>query len=290
MKTAKLLTAAILFIILVVASIFFYVGYFKPSNAGIIIETIPASAVYIDQQQVGRTPYKDTLKPGEITLKLVPDSFEKPLTTYETKIVLASGIETVVRREFGESEEMSSGEILSFEKEGGSNSSLSVVSVPDSAQVSIDGAIKAFTPYKTSALDPGKHSLTISASGFDQRSFDVRTYKGYKLTVIAKLAPSPEKQEETQVEQVEEPEEEVAIMIRILETPTGYLRVRGEPSTLGEEVGRAEPGETFELLEEDEDTGWYKIEFEEGQFGWISNEYAEVINDKISVTPTPTTR
>ena len=61
--------------------------------------------------------------------------------------------------------------------------------------------------------------------------------------------------------------------VLIKETPTGWLRVRGEPSTVGAEVGRVNPGEKYTLLEEKD--GWFQIEYEEGKNGWISGQYAE---------------
>ena len=82
-------------------------------------------------------------------------------------------------------------------------------------------------------------------------------------------------------------------MIEILSTPTGFLRVRAQPSTLSEEVGKVEPGQTFPLLEQDEKTGWFKIEFSEAgdgepaQAGWISNQYAKKVEEGVE-TPTAT--
>ena len=76
-------------------------------------------------------------------------------------------------------------------------------------------------------------------------------------------------------------------MVEILETSTGFLRVRREPSTLGEEIGRVEPGEKYPLIQTDEKTGWFEIEYEEGKEGWISNQYARKIEGGSKLTPTP---
>ena len=94
-----------------------------------------------------------------------------------------------------------------------------------------------------------------------------------------------------EVDEVEEEvvEEDKTISVVILETPTGYLRVRKEPSTLAEEVGRVKPGEEYELLDEDEKTGWYKIQLDEGDEGWISNQYASKPDEgESSPKPSPT--
>ncbi len=60
--------------------------------------------------------------------------------------------------------------------------------------------------------------------------------------------------------------------IEILDTPTGFLRVRSEPSTTASESGRVNPKEKYPLL--DEKSGWYKIKLSTGE-GWISGRYAQ---------------
>jgi len=272
----------------------FAIGYLKPKATGIYVETTPPASVYINGVQVGRTPYKETRKPGDVVLKLIPDSFEIPLTPYETRINLVSGVETVVRRQFAESEEASGGEVISFEKLTKGNTSLAIVTIPDSAQVDIDGQNKGYAPYKTSTLAAGEHLLTVAASGYLEKEIKVRTYDGYQLTALVKLTPSQEVEGEEQASATEEEEkdEEKTQMVEILSTPVGFLRVREEPSTLSKEVGRVKPGEKYNLLEEDSVSGWFKIALDDenqgqpAQAGWISNQYAKKIEDSGSVTPT----
>ena len=282
---------------LLIALTFFVIGYLKPKAAGIFVETTPAASVIINGEQVGRTPYKVTRKPGEIIVKLIPESFERPLAPYETKVTLVSGVETVVRRELGESDETSSGEIISFEKVGRDETSLAIVTIPDSAQIVIDETSKAFAPFKTSSINAGEHVLKISATGFVERTLRVKTHSGYKLTAIINLALSGKsQQEEVQVQE----EEEKKLEVQILSTPVGFLRVRSEPSTLGNEIGKVEPGKRYPLLAEDERTGWFKIGFEVESLrpgetparkeGWISNQYSKKIEPGPSPTPTPTTK
>ena len=275
----KLRTLSIILIVagLILGIAFFVIGSLKPKSAGIVIETTPAANVFIDGEQVGRTPYDGTRKPGEITIKLIPESFEAPLAPFETKVTLIAGIETVVKREFGESDEASSGEIISFEKVGGKEASLAVVSIPDAAQISIDGSIRGFAPYKTSSIVPGEHQVKVYAPGFSEKSFSIGTVEGYKLTVVVKLKPNGE--EVLSDEDDKAPEEPKQEEVEILSTPTGFLRVRSEPSTAGEEVAQVEPGDRFPYLDKDEDTGWFKIEYEDGEEGWVSNQYAKKVED-----------
>jgi hypothetical protein len=289
MKKLRAVSIVLVVTGLILGIVFFIVGSFKPKSAGIVIETTPAASVFIDGEQVGRTSYSGTRKPGEITIKLIPESFEAPLAPFETKVTLVAGIETVVRREFGESDEVSSGEIISYEKIGGKEASLAVVSIPDAAQVSIDGSIRGFAPYKTSSIVPGEHQVIVYTPGFSEKSFSIRTVEGYKLTVVVKLKPNGE---EVLSEEDEAPEEPKQEEVEILSTPTGFLRVRSEPSTAGEEVAQVEPGERYPYLDKDEDTGWFKIEYEDGEEGWDSNQYAKRVEDdgeeEEEASPSPT--
>lgn len=62
-------------------------------------------------------------------------------------------------------------------------------------------------------------------------------------------------------------------LIRIKDTETGYLNVRSCASTGCEQLGRVESGKTFILMEQE--SSWYKIEYEEGLKGWVYGKYAE---------------
>jgi uncharacterized protein YgiM (DUF1202 family) len=284
MKKLRIGIILIVLGIIIVGVALFLLGFLKPESAGLLVESVPAAIVFIDGEQVGRTPYEVTRKPGEIVIKLIPQSLDEVLVPFETKVTLASGIKTIIKREFGDSEEASSGEILSFEKIGGNSSGLAIVSVPNAAQVFIDGASRGFAPYKTSSITPGEHKIVVSAPGYSERALSIKTVEGFKLTVVVKLAPNGEEILEEE-EEIEEPKQ---VEVEILSTSTGFLRVRSEPSILGEEIGRVEPGERYPYLDEDEDTDWLKIEYEEGKEGWVSGQYAKKIEEsKEEPSPSP---
>lgn len=268
---------------LVIGAIFFVIGIFRPKGAGISIETTPASVVYINGEQVGRTPYSETREPGEVTVKLIPESFDDPLAPYETKVELVSGIDTIIRRDFAQTEEESGGVVVSFERVGGKETSIAVVSIPDSAEVSIDGAVRGFTPLKESVVSPGEHTLKIAADGYTERTIRANAHEGYKLTAVIKLAPNGETPEEPEEEEPTEPQVQE---VEILDTPTGFLRVRSGPSTSYEEVAQVEPGERYPYLETDEGTGWFKIDVD-GEEGWVSNQYAEIVEEEATPSPSP---
>ena len=275
MNKALKISLIILSILLVSFAIFFVSGKIKPKKAGLLIETTPSSVVFVNSIQVGKTPYTGTFDPGEIDLKLVPDTSDKPLIVFETRILLSSGIQTVVKREFGETIDSSAGEIVSFEKTGEGNPSIAVVTDPDSAQISIDGKAYGFAPYKTTQVTASAHQVAVSLDGYLERIVNVKTINGYKLTLIVKLVKDPNKVEPTPVPA---PTPKPQVKIEILPTPNGFLRVRESSSTDSQEVSRVNPKDTFILLEESEDKGWYKIEYQTGQFGWISSQYAKKLN------------
>jgi len=283
----KIVGLAFVLAVLILGVSFFVIGYLKPKSAGLLIETSPEATVFINGEQAGRTKYEETMKPGEVIIKLVPDSFDKPLAPYETKLNLVSGIKTILQRDFGDSEKTSGGVTISFEKIGGNETGLSVISTPDESQVTVDGQIRGFTPYKTTTITEGEHEIMISSQGYAERIVLVKTKEGHQLTADVKLTPSDDEvdEEEEQKDGEEEPLDEVDEIeepdqIEIIDTPTGFLRVRIEPSTLAKEVAQVEPGDTFDLLDTDEDTGWYKIEYEKDSEGWISNKYAKIVGEE----------
>lgn len=293
MKTFRIVLIIVATIVILSATAFFALGLLKPKPAGIYVNTSPQSDVYIDGNFAGKTPFQKTLTASTIDLKLVPGVTDQNLFPFETKISLASGIQTIVRREFGTSEDESSGDIISFENEGGSDAGLIVVSTPDNAQVSVDGVVRGFAPYKASSVTPGTHQITVKADGFIDRVMTISAKAGYRLTLFAKLGkggsqvlanPSPT------------PTPAPSLFVLISDTPTGYLRVRTEPGSKGEEIAQVKPGEKYPLLATDTDTGWLKIQFEEvqpglpnGITGWISNQYAKLVDASgKTVTPAPT--
>lgn len=278
MNKALKIFLIVLSLIIVSFSLFFVFSKVRPKKAGISIDTIPSSLVFINGAQVGKTPYKGTFDAGEVELKLVPEASDKPLLVFETRLLLSSGIETVVKREFGESLDLTAGEIVSFEKTQEESPSFAVVTDPASAEISIDGKSYGFSPYKTSQISVSNHQLTANLEGYLSRTIDVRTISGYKLTLIIKLARDLGWVSPTPVPTVT-PKPEVKV--EILSTPNGFLRVREEASTDSLELARVTMGETYVLVEEDISGDWYKIQYlkdDKTKTGWISSEFAKKLN------------
>lgn len=265
------------------------------------VNATPRATVFIDGTQAGMTPFfNDKVKTGEHTIKLVPESTTDNLVSWEGKINLLPGIITAINRTLGSSESASSGEIISLEKIGRKDkSSLAVVSIPDQAVVKVNGEPKGFTPLTIDDLAPADYQVTISSSGYEERSVSAHAVGGYKLIINVQLAQKIEGiQEATPSSELEEgkvtPTPKTTITptpkttpkveatppakpyVKVKETPTGFLRVRTEPSTTATEAAKINPGEMYPYLNE-EKSGWLKIEYEKDKEGWVSGVYVDLV-------------
>ena len=288
MKVLRTILISIALIVLISGSALFLIGSFKPKPAGLSIQTSIPVAAYIDGNFVGRTPLDISFKASDIDLKLVPLDASKPYFPFETRVTLTSGVKTIIRRNFAESDDASSGQIVSFEKDMGSEATLVVVSKPENAQITIDGMSKGFSPVKT-PVSPGIHQLVVKSPGYLDMSLSINAVSGYKLTVsvqLSKLAVNPSPSPT--------PAPKVQVFVEILQTPTGYLRVRTQPGTNGNEIDQIKPGSKYLLLAEDPTTHWLQIQLEppapglpQGRTGWISNDYAREVDQSGNPLATP---
>jgi hypothetical protein len=293
MKTLKVIFVVLVTLAVVLATGFFLIGYFKPKPGGLMVDTTPSSSVYINGNFAGKTPYKGTYAAGQVSVKLVPDLSGQNLVPYETKVSLDAGIQTVIQREFGATEDLSSEDVISFDKTGGSFASLVVISTPDNSQVLIDGLAQGFSPYNTDSTAAGSHQIMVRAQGFADKTMNVKTQIGYRLTVFAKLAKSQDALPSPSPSPT--PASSVKTYVLIGNTPTGFLRMRTEPATKGEEIAELKPGQKYLYLDTDAASGWYKIQYQDpapglpnGITGWISNQYASLATQSATLaTPTP---
>lgn len=266
----------VIILVILIAGLLFFVGYFSPKPGGVRIETNPKATVMIDGILVGETPYEGTHKAGKMLLRLVPQGASEELIAYESSIMVASGAQTVVGRNFKSTEDDSSGYVISFEKTKSKDSAISIVSQPDGAQVLVDGVSRGFSPFINSAIAPAMHEVAIKLPNYSDFSITIRTIVGYKLSLYAKLG------KQDLGEQTNLPSKE-RLMVTILQTPTGYLRVRTKPGEGGSEIAQIKPGEKYPYIDTDVETGWIEIQYQEpktgmpsGMVGWISNQYASV--------------
>lgn len=267
----------------------------KPKQSGLNVVSDPRSTVFLDEKHVGQTPfYDEKLKPGEYVVKLMPDMEATAASPWVTKIKLNPETLTVIKREFGKTEEDSSGEILSLEFLGKKKQpELAVLVKPDGASIRVDGDLKGTAPLVVSNIKEGDHEIEISIADYYSRRVKVRVEVGYRLTVNVDLAKKSEGKEKTATPTrkiiptlkptivKEETATEagtkkfaVGAKIVITETETGWLRVRLEPSLSGSEAAKVNPGQEFSVL--DEKSGWIKIEYEGGKEGWVSGTYVKL--------------
>ncbi len=64
-------------------------------------------------------------------------------------------------------------------------------------------------------------------------------------------------------------------ILEIGDTGAGYLKVRKAPDIGSDEVSRVSTGTRYLVL--DTSGGWYKIEYEPGQTGWVIGQYIKII-------------
>ncbi len=313
-KTAVLVVG----VLILIAGLFLFV---KPrflsgstNQAVLKVNSNPEATVFLDNQNLGKTPLEIKYKPGSYTLKIVPETTVAQLLSWEGKVDLNANLLTFVNRDLGESELKSGGEILSLESVSGRKAEIAVVSKPDATEVTLGTESKGTAPLVLSDVEPGNYDLTVAATGYTSRTVKVKATSGYKLTANFQLVssdnvaspgadvlpestskPSPSSKASTSPKPSASAKASASPSaapsskktatspppvpyVKILDTPTGFLRVRSEPSTsTGEEVARVNPGEYYSLLDEQESSGtvWYKIEYATDKAGWVSGQYAD---------------
>lgn len=260
---------------LIAISAFGILVFFLNKNLGkgaLQVTSDPKSKVYVNGKFLGETPLcrcelKDMLDVGNYNVRLVPT--EGNFIPFEQKIPISQKVLTVVDRSFAEGGQ-SSGSVISLEKLSNKNSiSLSVVSFPSAAKLILDSGELGLTPLKTSQITESDHEIKITKDGFKDKLIRIRAIKGYQLNAIVFLGSNPS---EASPSATATPLPSIT-KILILDTPTGFLRVRSEPSLNGAEVGRVLPGEKYDLL--DEESGWFKIKLKDGATGWVSSQYSQ---------------
>jgi hypothetical protein len=262
-----------IFIVLVVFSIFslivkfgqapFYKLIGVESKAGIKISALPEAQVLINGNQVGTTPFTDeNLIQGDYEVKLVKDNL-----SWQGNIKLTSGTITVVNRELAEDRSSSSGETLTLYPGQG----LVLISNPVGADVSIDDKDVGKTPITLNDVSIGEHNIVLKSKGYITRSIRATLPDKLQLVISSDLAIS----EADLNSLIPIPTIQVLPRVTVLQTPTGFLRVRDKPNLNGAEIGRVNPGDTLDLIEEDTTTGWDKVKLPDGKEGYVSSSYVQ---------------
>jgi len=299
----KLLNLFIIAILLTGCSLPFW----QSGQSALQINSNTEVQVYLNGTSAGQTPYyNDKIKPGtyDIRLSSPTDSTKE----WQTNVTLAPGLITYIHRNFGLGIEDASLYILQLEPLPSKDATeISIITIPDNVIVKVDGKPEGFSPVSVKDVAEGDHSILLSAPGYQEFPIMAQVQKGHKLIVSATLAKLPPinfdpSQTATDSAQLATPSAQAGKpsptpkatpkstsptatasgeidkpYVVITETGTGWLRVRSEPSASGDnEVARLDVGVKVPYIESNQ-SGWYKIEYKTGEFGWISGRYAELV-------------
>lgn len=290
----KLLFLTIIFVIfLAVIAVRFFILDHTHQQGIIKVISSPPSTVFLDNKPMGKTPFEGDVLSGEHELKLVPTGEATQAASFSHRIVVVKNTLTYLNIELGHSDVTTAGDILgistNMEKTNEKGTGEVMVETdPQGGVVALDNEEKGTAPLVLTSVAKGTHEVSVSLPTFFPRTQKIQVVPGYRVTVFFKLALDKDKQkkmqelqQKLQVEESEVKNEQTKIIV-INQTPTGWLRVRGEASIASPEVTKVNPGQEFEVLEEKD--GWYKIAYEKGKEGWVSSEFVTVKN---AITPTP---
>lgn len=232
-------------------------------KAGIKILSAPSDAeVFIDGSPAGQTPFEDE----DLEQRTVHVKLKSGLASWVGQVKLNGGTVTIVNRELSEDEASSSGEVLTLTKGGGVN----IISDPEGAEVEVDGKTYGRTPNFVN-IGSGEHIFVLSKTGYLKRSIKALVPTGFNLGLNVDLALS-----ELDLSNIVTPPVTVTEKLKVLSTPTGFLRIRDKPSLTGKEITRVLPGDELILLEEL--TSWDKVRLISGKEGYVSSQYVEKIS------------
>ncbi len=269
--------------ILAAVLVFIVISYLFILNKGkgaLQITSNPNSKVYLNDKLVGVTPLckcdlKDMLYQGSYTLKLVPQSGSA--NPFEQTVTISPKTLTVVDKNFAE-KGLGNASIISLSSIDNKNDAqIAVVTSPSGAQVFLDSKLQGVSPQIIKNVKESDHELEVSYKGYKDKIIRVRSVLGYKLEALIYLGIDPDFNASssalTMPSELQSGVKSNTQAVLILQTPTGFLRVRQDASLSAAEISQVKPGETYELL--DEKTGWYEIKLSDGSNGWISSQYAQ---------------
>lgn len=247
----------------------------KSGKGALQITSVPKSKVYLDGKLAGTTKYcacdaASMISSGEHLVKLVPE--EGNFKPFEEKVTISKSTLAAVDWTFGKDKE-SDGAIIGLASlNDKQDTEIMVVSLPDKANVFLDGNPVGITPLLLKQISESDHELRITSDGYKDKSLKVRTTMGFKLTARIYLGVNTDLSLPQTTPSAASLTATSSATILILNTPTGFLRVRESDSVDSAEIDRVKPGESYELISEKE--GWFEIKVADGKTGWVSSSYA----------------
>lgn len=243
------------------------------------ITSNPKSDVYINDKLMGRAPLclcegQKMLDVGEYTVRLVP--VEGNFEPFQRKINITAKVLTVVDRTFSKTA-LAQASIISLLPIGDKkDAQISVISFPSNASIYLDSNLLGQAPLVLKNNTESDHEIKITKEGYKDKVIRIKTVLGYRLEVVVYLGIDPDVVSSSAIRISSKSATPLATArptVLILETPTGFLRVRDTASLGGSEIAQIKPSEVYDLVEEQ--TGWYEIKLKNGINGWISSQYAK---------------
>lgn len=252
----------------------------RSGKGALQVTSLPKSNVYLEGKLIGQTPLckceaSDMIKSGEYSIKL--DPLDTSFSAFEQKITISNSVLTVVDRTFGAGAQ-SEGSIITLESiNDKKNAQLFVVSFPSSAHLYLDSNQQKDTPLLLNNVTESDHEARLQKDGYKDKTIRIRGVPGYKLNALVFLGVNPDLlQQQASASAVATPSASLTPALSkviILDTPTGFLNVRDSGSISSAIIGKVNPGELYQLL--DDKDGWYQIQLNSATKGWISNQYAQ---------------
>lgn len=228
-------------------------------KSGLKIISLPEADVFIDGSEMGRTPFENNdLKTGEYQIKLRAGE-----NIWQGMVQTTPGTVSIVNRELASSIASSSGEILILKHGQG----IFIASTPFGAEVEIEGKVYGKTPLLIPDLVPAEYVFLLSYPGYTKRQIRAVLPPDMMLNINSDLAVM----EADLGVSSNVPKITTEIKLTVKQTPTGFLRVRDKPSTLGQELAKVYPDDSLILLEES--GSWDKVRTSAGIEGYVSGVY-----------------
>lgn len=276
--------------------------WLEKSESGTVLSIISQpsdAAIFIDNTEVGKTPYStNTLSKGDYDLRVELPGYE----TQTARIKIEKGYNLNVSADLYPIPVPS--KIAAFE---GSQNLFNIHSTNPITFSDTQTWVKAILYWnKTRGLDVNNtglnkeyifnYFLDYLGTVFDDQGnkvTDIKTFKNpdklkrgaYLSKIIDGEGLTTEAKQALQALQADGSTGgtiAAGSKVKIKPTETGWLRVREQPSISGTEVSKVTVGMEFELLEKQEK--WVKIKVSETTSGWVSADYVE-IKGTSAVTP-----
>lgn len=263
-----------------------HINYLRSQKGALQVTSSPISKVYLNDKYIGRTPVSkttaaDMITTGNYIIKLIPD--DNSINEYQEKITISAGIMTVVDRKFNKDSTPEGYVITLLPLNYDSKTELEVISFPAASKVDLDTNPIGKSPLLFKKPTESDHILNISKEGYSEKTIRIHTPKGYRLTVIAYLSignpdlkPAPSQAIASSSATPTASSSSTPTSgpkVLILDTPTGFLRVRQDSNLNSSQISTVTPGQSFPLISEV--TDWFEIKLSDGKTGWISSQYAK---------------